>query len=156
MIQVCNNLNLGDIFLLPIPDINKWHYFVVLAILQESRQCLLTSFTSIKKGLYYDDSCVFDANDNIRYKNGELLIKQRSSIRYDMPTELDSSYLIRLKNTSRFCGNIGNSLFQRLLEGAKKSPKMQNNLKIMYNLTDNTFTKKKVILKRKVILLNQR
>lgn len=157
MKQVYSHLTLGDIFLLPIPDADKCHYFVLLASLQESKKSLLVCFSSIKKGLYYDSSCVFDAKDNICFMSGHPLIKQKSCIRYDKAIEMDNSYLMKIKNTSKFCGHLEFSLFNRIIEGAKKTHDMEKSLKIMYNIIDNNFSnKKKVILKRKVILLNQR
>ena len=138
--QVYRGINLGDIFLLPIPTKEKRHYFIVIGILQNNKKCLLTSFSSVKhddsyKGRYWDKSCIISEKDNICFLSGKPLLKCESYIRYQKTIEMNYSDLLRLKNTMFFLGHVGFSPLHRIIKGAQETPEIDASLKIMYNIS---------------------
>ena len=111
---------LGNIYILPIPnDINR-HYFVISS---KNDDCyLLVSFSSVKyredgSEKYYDNSCVFDLQDNIKDIKENLIINKKSYIRFDKYIETKNIYNLQ----KYYIGKLKLDLLKRITENVRSS-----------------------------------
>lgn len=144
---------LGEIFLLPVPGKTKCHYFVIMATLQDDKNCLLASFCSVKtddfhKEKEYDKSCIIDEEDNICFSSGNPLIKHKSYIEYGRTIEMNYSDIKRLQKNKEvmYCTTLDEDLLNRIINGAKKSPYMSERIKNKYFNTDEVDNNKVIII----------
>jgi hypothetical protein len=121
----------GAIYSLPIPDKENRHYFFIVSEPVDGKVLLLSS-SSVKfqEGTncekYYDKSCVMDVNDEIRNKNGRLLIVKKSYILYHKAIEIPYNDIImnQIKKEYEYCGELDSVILQRIITGAKKSDEL--------------------------------
>lgn len=138
-----NSSILGTIYSFPIPSITDRHYYVIATKMKEANKYLLLTFSSVKYEKAsnnlkiekkHDTACEFDSCDNIRDKNGKLIIKTKSYIRYQIYKEIDYDELLKrqIKGEYILCGKLPDELLERIIRGAMLSKEIKPFIKKKY------------------------
>lgn len=133
----------GTIYSFPILSTTDRHYYVIATKMKETNKYLLLTFSSVKYEKdtnnlkiekKHDTACEFDTCDNIRDKNGKLIIKTKSYIRYQIYKEIDYDELLKrqIKGEYILCGKLSDELLERVIKGAMLSKEIKPFIKKKY------------------------